>query len=70
MEEIMKTICYLRRLVIVAVMALFCLNMQANVHRPHHKRPVVVVKKCGCKCRKHHRHHHKIKRIVVPRKCR
>lgn len=66
----MKTIWNLRTTAVAAVMALACLSVQARPHNPHRKPAATVVKKCGCKCRKHHRHHHKTKIIVVTRKCR
>ena len=51
-------------------MALLCLPTQARPHHRHAKRPVAVVKKCGCKCKKHHRHNPKTKRIIVVKSCR
>lgn len=62
----MNAIFDLKKTMIVALVALACSDASARpghnrMHR-HHVRPAatVVVKKCGCPCKKHHKH---VKRV-------
>ena len=64
--RIMNAIFDLKKTMIVALVALACSTASARpghnrMHR-HHVCPAatVVVKKCGCPCKKHHKH---VKRI-------
>lgn len=64
--RIMNAIFDLKKTMIVALVALACSTASARpshyrMHR-HHVRPAatVVVKKCGCPCKKHHKH---VKRV-------
>lgn len=66
----MNTVRILKRMFPVVIMALLCLPTQARPHHRHAKPSVAVVKKCGCKCKKHHRHNPKTKRIIVVKSCR
>ncbi|WP_297253518.1 hypothetical protein [uncultured Prevotella sp.] len=65
----MNAIINLRKTLMIVLMASVCCIASARPRHyrmyRHHVRPAttVVVKQCGCTCKKHHKHHRRYKTI-------